>query len=534
MFGSFFNFQSKKDGKGKTDESGQGKKSKSKKSKDSKKENKDEIPENETTLNVTKLDEEEQFEDIRSNASAAAHDNNQTEIEVDLPVQQVSNDRHVENGVGLTVQELLHQLETVEGEARRLADGLEQMTADKAALEREMSALRSDNERLRANTETLVAEKWELSAANADLQNRIQSMAMTYMQGIPDTMLQEELHKLQMALSDERKVTEKLSRNLELEKRRSESLEQKAKTANRRSGASVTGTVSVLPEEVRQRDDILSNSMEKYRLHCERLSSSLEDCEKKLTGFEIQEDYHAADLRKELSAVKRLLNEDRRRSSGESQKLFEVQTLFGQVYKDYNNLIEALKHQEKQIRKNQVEESHHVDVELANKYRRVLEEVEIERQKVEHVTEKLRKFEIELDTIPLLKAQVEVYRSDFNAEREARQKIAGEKSDLLEELHRLRNEGDNKFIPADVGDAAAARRPPARPQNETPRLLPTTNFVRETAHQFAEMAPQPNSPPPRPAKPKDGKQFSCPKCGKSFPILQILQNHVNACLDREE
>lgn len=62
-----------------------------------------------------------------------------------------------------------------------------------------------------------------------------------------------------MALSDERKVTEKLSRNLELEKRRSESLEQKAKSANRRSGASVTGLASVLPEEVRQRDDVLSN-----------------------------------------------------------------------------------------------------------------------------------------------------------------------------------------------------------------------------------------------------------------------------------
>ena len=31
-----------------------------------------------------------------------------------------------------------------------------------------------------------------------DLQNRLQSMAMTYMQGTPDTMLQEELHKLQV------------------------------------------------------------------------------------------------------------------------------------------------------------------------------------------------------------------------------------------------------------------------------------------------------------------------------------------------
>ena len=42
-------------------------------------------------------------------------------------------------------------------------------------------------------------------------------------------------------MNEERKVTEKLSRNLELEKRRSESLEQKAKNAFRKSGLSDIG-----------------------------------------------------------------------------------------------------------------------------------------------------------------------------------------------------------------------------------------------------------------------------------------------------
>jgi hypothetical protein len=74
-----------------------------------------------------------------------------------------------------------------------------------------------------------------------------------------------------MALADERKVTEKLSRSLELEKRRSESLEQKAKSANRRSGASVSGAVSVLPEEVRMRDDILSNRCQDFLLFGRKL-----------------------------------------------------------------------------------------------------------------------------------------------------------------------------------------------------------------------------------------------------------------------
>ena len=120
----------------------------------------------------------------------------------------------------------------------------------------------------------------------------ILSLYLFFKQGRPDDggMLQEELRKMQMALAEERKVTEKLSRNLELEKRRSESLEQKVKGAHRRSAGSMSSNNdrSLLPEEIRQRDDQLANSMENYRLHCENLGSSLEECEQKLAGFEIQ------------------------------------------------------------------------------------------------------------------------------------------------------------------------------------------------------------------------------------------------------
>ena len=39
--------------------------------------------------------------------------------------------------------------------------------------------------------------------------------------------------------------------------------------------------------------------------------------------------------------------------------------------------------------------------------------------------------------------KVEVYRSDFNAEREARERIAGEKADLAEELAKFRKPTGN-------------------------------------------------------------------------------------------
>ena len=89
-------------------------------------------------------------------------------------------------------------------------------------------------------------------------------------------MLQEEVHKLHLALNEERKVTEKLSRNLELEKRRSESLEQKAKSAFRKSGPAGSSVALFLPEDMRFRDENLQDTMNKYRDQLERLMQNLQ------------------------------------------------------------------------------------------------------------------------------------------------------------------------------------------------------------------------------------------------------------------
>ena len=63
--------------------------------------------------------------------------------------------------------------------------------------------------------------------------------------------------------------------------------------------------------------------------------SILQECEEKLTGFEIQEEYHAADLRKELSNIKKILIDEKRRSNGDTVKINELQTMFGAAMKAY-------------------------------------------------------------------------------------------------------------------------------------------------------------------------------------------------------
>merc|ERR1712212_791992 len=59
-----------------------------------------------------------------------------------------------------------------------------------------------------------------------------------------------------------------------------------------------------------------------------------------------------------------------------------------------------------------------------------------ERRDNQQAREALAQAALDLEALPLLQAQVEVYQSDFNAERLARERIAGEKADLEEQLRK--------------------------------------------------------------------------------------------------
>ena len=68
-----------------------------------------------------------------------------------------------------------------------------------------------------------------------------------------------------------------------------------------------------------------------------------QECEEKVTGFEIQEEYHAADLHKELVNLKKVLGDEKRRSNSDSNKLTELQALFANSMKSYNEAVEHAK-----------------------------------------------------------------------------------------------------------------------------------------------------------------------------------------------
>ncbi|XP_046388980.1 optineurin [Ischnura elegans] len=160
--------------------------------------------------------------------------------------------------------------------------------------------------------------------------------------------------------------------------------------------------------------------------------------------------------------------------------------------------------------------------------------------------ERLRKAETEAELIPVLKNQVEVYRVDFDTEREERARMAAEKQQLVEEVHRLR--ARNQQLLEDMEtlerrEAQENRTPPDGTATTTapaggvyPRMGTFNTLAapgRGSQHAFMNPEPeQRQATQDRSARgSSEPKIYTCPKCFKAYMELGPLEVHVNQCLD---
>ncbi|XP_064594127.1 NF-kappa-B essential modulator [Zonotrichia leucophrys gambelii] len=108
-----------------------------------------------------------------------------------------------------------------------------------------------------------------------------------------------------------------------------------------------------------------------------------------------------------------------------------------------------------------------------------------------------------LETIPVLQAQADIYRADFEAERAAREQLHGQREALQEELTQLRLRLG--------GDGARARLEEMRNRHSEPPPAPAPGF---------------GALPP----PEEGPELCCPKCQYRAPDMDTLQIHVMDCI----
>jgi len=353
----------------------------------------------------------------------------------------------------LQLHNLSTQLDVAEQSQAQLSQDLQRVTSEKMELVSRVSTLQLELEQQRLDSgdtidklEEVEKEKWELSRVNQDLQQRLQqTVALAHMQAEGnESRLQAEVGKLLAQLEEEREVTARLSTSLELERRKLESLEQKSKGASGKKEASRRRS-SLISEEVRECEGRLIASMEMYRQRCENLGSRISGCQQQIE----RDSWQLPELGLEITKLRKQLAEEKRSCHMEGEKLIEVHQLFEQVYQDYASALETIKqaHYDKKLKHQQMNNSVMENIKESNirdnmdsltaRLMNTEDALNRERLKTEELQERLRNSEQQLESIPILEAQVEVYRSDFEAEREARQRIAGEKADISEQLEKI-------------------------------------------------------------------------------------------------
>ncbi|XP_065262436.1 optineurin [Emys orbicularis] len=204
----------------------------------------------------------------------------------------------------------------------------------------------------------------------------------------------------------------------------------------------------------------------------------------------------------------------------EQAKTKEEKAKFSDLQHTYSKLLPELSDAMKTIEELKNNELARVDkavVEDLNKKLALAERALATKQlQMDEMKQTIAKQEEDLETMAVLRAQMEVYCSDFHAEREAREKIHEEKEQLavqltylLQEKHTLENLGRNSLV--EMQNRHGARE--SVDQDHSPHLVQRGTDPQDWRQQ------QRNIP-----------VHSCPKCGEILPDMDTLQIHVMDCI----
>ncbi|NXP54047.1 OPTN protein, partial [Heliornis fulica] len=203
----------------------------------------------------------------------------------------------------------------------------------------------------------------------------------------------------------------------------------------------------------------------------------------------------------------------------EQAKTHEEKARFSHLQDAYNKLLSDLTEAMKTISEMKLKELDRVDkvvVEQLNVKVELAEQALAAKQlQIDEMKQTIAKQEEDLETMAVLRAQMEVYCSDFHAERAAREKIHEEKEQLAVQLAYLIKEQQNfedlrRNSLAEMQNRHGARAPD---REHSPRLVQRGTASQDWPEQ------------------RNISMYSCPKCEEILPDLDTLQIHVMDCIN---
>ncbi|XP_055044635.1 NF-kappa-B essential modulator isoform X2 [Misgurnus anguillicaudatus] len=394
---------------------------------------------------------------------------------------------------------------------------LKLLKSHKEKLEEGVTALRKRNEELEKEKVENEKERENLLATVEQLRSKLtqngggvteESVQQTCALTVPA----ERYKELQEKLDCLQKNSVQRDRTEALLKQKEKEFAQLTKDSD-----ALRAQVTSLLGELNERQNWLEKSEAEKRLLEDKLCKKTERLQILEREIEQQKKQHSVtvdNLLLQTQSLETALKNERLVIVEERRKLAQLQHAYTCLFQDYDSKLKS--------------DNRGGEADTANRLAEAEKALALKQELIDKLKEDTEQLRATLETIPVLNAQAEIYKMDFLAEREAREKLNQKKEELQEELtkakaeiDRLKQEGTSR---ARIEEMQQRHMEDYRPR---PHLPPS-------AAPFAGAAMFNPAQPPSARRREDAQDelpdYRCPKCMYKAPDMDTLQIHVMDCI----
>ncbi|XP_042523391.1 NF-kappa-B essential modulator isoform X4 [Dipodomys spectabilis] len=322
----------------------------------------------------------------------------------------------------------------------------------------------------------------------------------------------EEKEFLMCKFQEARKLVEKLSlEKLNLRRQREQAMQEveQLKRCQQMADdkASVKAQVTSLLGELQEsqsRLEAATKELQALEGRARAASEQARQLESEREALQQQHSVQVDQLRMQSQSMEAALRMERQAASEEKRKLAQLQMAYHQLFQDYDNHIKSSMGMQLEDLRQQLQQA---------------EEALVAKQEViDKLKEEAEQHKTVMETVPVLKAQADIYKADFQAERQAREKLAEKKELLQEQLEQLQRE---------YSKLKASCQESARIEDMRKRHVETSQPPLPPAPVHHSFHP----PNQRRSPPEEPPDFCCPKCQYQAPDMDTLQIHVMECIE---
>lgn len=399
-------------------------------------------------------------------------------------------------------------LQLLKTHKEKLEEGMRELRKKNEELEREREEGEKERERMRRCIDQLRAKLVQASGVTEEAvpqRSEAQHSSDWYRE------LEEKLDYLQKS-SAQRDRTEALL------KQKDKDFDQLAKDCE-----VLKAQATSLLGELNERQSCLEKSEHGRRMLEEKLNSKIKSLQAAERELEQQRKQHHVAMDKLLlqtQSLEQALKTERHVVTEEKKKLTQLQHAYTCLFRDYDSKLKT------------------EGGDLCSRLEEAERALALKQDLIDKLKEEVEQQKGSLETVPVLTAQAEIYKADFLAEREAREKLNQKKEELQDQLTQAVAEIDRLKQEAT-----------SRARMEQMKLRHLEDFSARAPHipppqgVFAGAAF--NTAPPAPSFRNQGlvqvgdqgaagseelPDLCCPKCKYQAPDMDTLQIHVMDCI----